>query len=116
MVAYPFPSAVTEALVECSTESVRRLYPISTPKDDTSVFRTLRTIHKISLEIERKATRLEELEMAKTTNVLGETYTKLERLFQSRELILEKAWEELRSIAEGLEQVIYELRNQLGTS
>jgi hypothetical protein len=54
--------------------------------------------------------------MAKTTNVLGETYTKLERLFQSRELILEKAWEELRSIAEGLEQVIYELRNQLGTS
>jgi hypothetical protein len=36
MVAYPFPSATTEALVECSTERVRRLYPISTPKDDTS--------------------------------------------------------------------------------
>jgi len=35
-VAYPFPSAATEALVECSTERVRRLYPISTPKDDTS--------------------------------------------------------------------------------
>jgi len=36
MVAYPFPSAATEALVECSTERVRRLSPISTPKDDTS--------------------------------------------------------------------------------
>lgn len=34
--AYPFPSAVTEALVDCSTERLRRLYPISTPKDDTS--------------------------------------------------------------------------------
>jgi hypothetical protein len=40
MVAYPFPSATTEALVECSTERVRRLYPISTPKDDTSVLQT----------------------------------------------------------------------------
>jgi hypothetical protein len=36
MVAYPFPSAATEALVDCSTERVRRLHPISTPKDDTS--------------------------------------------------------------------------------
>jgi hypothetical protein len=37
MVAYPFPSATTEALVDGSTERLRRLYPISTPKDDTSV-------------------------------------------------------------------------------
>jgi hypothetical protein len=37
MVAYPFPSAATEALVDCSTERVRRLHPISTPKDDTSL-------------------------------------------------------------------------------
>jgi hypothetical protein len=36
MVAYPFPSATTEALVDGSTERLRRLYPISTPKDDTS--------------------------------------------------------------------------------
>jgi len=36
MVAYPFPSAATEALVDSSTERLRRLYPISTPKDDTS--------------------------------------------------------------------------------
>ena len=37
MVAYPFPSAATEAVVDCSTEKLRRLYSISTPKDDTSV-------------------------------------------------------------------------------
>jgi hypothetical protein len=36
MVAYPFPSAATEALVDYSTERLRRLSPISTPKDDTS--------------------------------------------------------------------------------
>jgi hypothetical protein len=36
MVAYPFPSAATEALVDSSTERLRRCYPISTPKDDTS--------------------------------------------------------------------------------
>jgi len=33
MVAYPFPSAATEALVDCSTERLRRLSPISTPKE-----------------------------------------------------------------------------------
>jgi hypothetical protein len=37
MVAYPFPSAATEALVDCSTERLRRLYPISTPKNGTSL-------------------------------------------------------------------------------
>ena len=36
MVEYPFSSAATEALVDCSTERLRRLHPISTPKDDTS--------------------------------------------------------------------------------
>jgi hypothetical protein len=36
MVAYPFPSATTEVWVDGSTERLRRLYPISTPKDDTS--------------------------------------------------------------------------------
>lgn len=34
--AYPFPSAVTEALVDSSTERLRRLHSISTPKDGTS--------------------------------------------------------------------------------
>jgi hypothetical protein len=51
--------------------------------------------------------------MAPTTNALGETYTKLDRLLQSRELILQRGWKELRSIARGLEQVIDELRSQL---
>jgi hypothetical protein len=37
--AYPFPSAVTEALVDSSTERLRRLYLISTPKDGTSNMR-----------------------------------------------------------------------------
>jgi hypothetical protein len=45
MVAYPFPSAATEALVECSTERVRRLHPISTPKDDTSSHLASKQIH-----------------------------------------------------------------------
>ncbi len=84
-------------------------------KVSDNVFRTLRTVHKIALKMERKATRLEGFEMATTTNALGETYTKLDRLLESRNLTLTKAWEELRSIAQGLEQVIDELRNQLGT-
>jgi hypothetical protein len=36
MVAYPLSSAATEVLVDSSTERLRRLYLISTPKDDTS--------------------------------------------------------------------------------
>jgi uncharacterized coiled-coil protein SlyX len=36
MVACPFPSAATEGWVDSSTERLRRLYLISTPKDDTS--------------------------------------------------------------------------------
>jgi hypothetical protein len=78
------------------------------------VFSALRKVHKLSLKIERKATSLDGLEMAQTTNALGETYTKLDQLLQSRELILQRGWKELRSIARGLEQVIDELRSQLG--
>lgn len=85
-------------------------------KASDNVFRTLRTVHNISLKIERMATRFDGLEMATTTNTLGEIYTKLDQLLQYRELTLQKAWEDLRSIAQGLEQVIYELRNQLSTS
>jgi hypothetical protein len=41
IVAYPFPSAATEALVDSSTERLRRLYLIYTPKDDTSLDLTI---------------------------------------------------------------------------
>ncbi|MDE3041737.1 MAG: hypothetical protein KGJ82_14350, partial [Nitrospirota bacterium] len=44
MVAYPFPSAPTEALVDGSTERLRRLYPISTPKNGISVNRAINCV------------------------------------------------------------------------
>lgn len=81
-----------------------------------NLFRTLRRVHNISLKIERKATSFEGPEMATTTNALGEIYTKLDQLLQARELTLEKAWEDLRSIAQGLERVIFDLRDQLNAN
>ena len=66
--------------------------------------------------MERETTKLSTLGMAPTTNVLGETYTKLDHLLESRNLTHEKAWGELRSIADGLERAIKELRKQLGAT
>jgi transposase InsO family protein len=53
MVSYPFPSAVTEALVESSTKRLRRLYLISTPKDDTSEERVWLREWDSPLELEK---------------------------------------------------------------
>jgi len=77
------------------------------------VFRRLRAVHKISLKVEREATRLSGLDLAPTTNVLGETYARLEKLLDSQNLTVERAWEELRAIAGGLERAIEELRRQI---
>lgn len=79
-----------------------------------NVIRRLREIHKLSLRIEREATKFDALQMAPTTNVLGDVYSKLDRLLEARDLTLDKGWEELRAIAESLERVIAELRKQLG--
>jgi hypothetical protein len=81
-----------------------------------SVIRRLRAVHKLCLKMEREATKLEALDLDSTTNALGEAYTKLERLLESRNLTSEKAWADLDAIAEALEQAIKDLRRRLGVS
>lgn len=75
---------------------------------------TLRIVQKLSLKLERKAAKLDWIEMGPTTNTLGETYQKLERLLGSGELTHQNSWNELRSITQDLERVIDGLRPGLG--
>jgi hypothetical protein len=84
-------------------------------KTSDNVIRTLRAVHKLCLNMERQALKLEALEMHSATNVLGEAYTKLDALLESRNLTSKKAWAELDSIAEALERAIKDLRGQLGS-
>jgi hypothetical protein len=79
-----------------------------------NVLRRLREAHNLSLKMERQATRAKDLQLGPVTNVLGETYAKVERLLDSRNLSFDQAWDELDSIAAGLEDAIRELRGQIG--
>ena len=74
----------------------------------------LRKVYKLSLKVERQATKLDALEMAPTTNIIGDTYARLDKLLQTKNLSMEKAWQELHAIADGLDLAIDELRKQLG--
>jgi hypothetical protein len=82
-------------------------------KTSDNVLRRLRKVHKLCLKMERETAKLGTLETGQITNVLGETYRRLQRLLESRDLSFEKAWAELDAIAEGLERAIADLRKQL---
>jgi hypothetical protein len=75
--------------------------------------RRLRDIHKLSLTMERTARKLGSLDMGPTTNVLGNVYTRVEKLLESKNLSIDRAWRDLEAIADGLDRAIKELRKQL---
>jgi hypothetical protein len=79
---------------------------------DKSLLR-LREIHKLSLKMERTATKIGSLDMGQTTNVLGNVYTRVEKLLESKNLSIDRAWRDLEAIADGLDRAIKELRKQL---
>ena len=75
----------------------------------------LKDVHKLCLKLERDATKAGSAPVA-TTNEIGDTYTRLQSLLESRDLTHEKSWKEVREIAAGLQRAIAELRKQLGAS
>ncbi|ARO86658.1 hypothetical protein EBAPG3_002065 [Nitrosospira lacus] len=82
-------------------------------KVSDKIFCRIREVQKLSLKIEREATKLDALNMAPTTNVLGQVYERQTKLMEARNLTLEEAWGELHGIAQGLECAIEELEKQL---
>jgi hypothetical protein len=83
-------------------------------KTSDSVIRRLGDVNKLTLKMEREATKLPNPQDLGITNVLGSAYEELDSLLNSRDLSIDSAWERLRSIADNLETAIDELRKQLG--
>ena len=73
-----------------------------------------REVNKLTLQMEREATKATALQLGPTVNTLGEVYTRLDRLLESRDLTQERAWSDIRAILDGLDSAIKELRQQLG--
>lgn len=82
-------------------------------RSSDNVIRRLRQVQKLCLKMERDAGKLKTLHTGLITNALGDTYRRLRRLLESRDLTFEKAWKELEAIANGLEKAIEEFRKQL---
>lgn len=78
-----------------------------------AVLRRLRDVHKVAMKMEREVSRLTYVQAGQVTNLLGDTYGRLNDLINSRDLSVDHAWEQLRAVADGLEQAIRELRKQL---
>jgi hypothetical protein len=77
------------------------------------LLRRLRDLNKTCLKLERQAARLDSLELGGTAKRLGEAHERFEKLLASRDLSVDRAWAELRAIAQALEGAISDLRKQL---
>ena len=78
-----------------------------------SIIGRFREVNKLTLQMEREATKATSLQLGPTVNVLGDVYSKLEHLLEARNLSQERAWTDLRAISDGLDSAITELRKQL---
>ncbi len=85
-------------------------------KASDSILRRFRAVHKLGLQTERAASQASSLELGPTTNVLGDLYARMDALQQARDLTPERARRDLRSVADGLEIVIADLRSQLNVT
>ncbi|MBT3015758.1 MAG: hypothetical protein KME63_08450 [Candidatus Thiodiazotropha sp. (ex Clathrolucina costata)] len=82
-------------------------------KVSSGVIRRLSEVNKLTLKMEKDASRLDYLEEGPVTNMLGQAQERLDELLNSRDLSIESAWEQLRYIADNLDSAIRELRNQI---
>jgi uncharacterized coiled-coil protein SlyX len=85
-------------------------------KVSSSVIHRLSDVNKLTLKMEKETTRLDYLEDGPVTNILGQVYESLDSLLNSHDLSIDRAWEQLRYIADNFEKAIDDLREQIGKS
>ena len=78
-----------------------------------SVYRQLQEINRLANKLEEQTSRHSDLETRATTNLLGEAYTRLDRLVSASHLSAEESWQELEALTNLVEKAISELRRQL---
>lgn len=77
------------------------------------VIRRLSEVNKLTLKMEKDASRLDYIEEGTVTNMLGQAQERLDKLLSSTDLSIESAWEQLRYIADNLDNAIRDLRIQI---
>lgn len=82
-------------------------------RTSASVFRTLGNLHRTCLKLERHALTYIGLEMFHPTNQLGKAYELFEALRTTRDLSVEKAWDDLSRMAELIESACEAVRKQI---
>jgi len=78
------------------------------------LFARLKKLHKLALKVQGLAFDLPFTDKRQTLNVAGESLARAERLMQSRNFAVDEAWRELRQLATDLEQMVKQLRAELG--
>ena len=77
------------------------------------VYRRLRDLNRIALQLERRIDRSSQFEAGASTSYLGDAYAKLERLIDARRLAEIDAWQELDELLQLVEKAVAEVRQQL---
>jgi hypothetical protein len=77
------------------------------------IYRRLRSLNKIGLSLEKRVSRYGDIEAGPSTNMLGEAYSRLERLINAKDLSVDRAWSELQTLTELVLRAISEIRKQL---
>jgi len=83
-------------------------------KVSNGVISRLGEVNKLTLKMEKETTNLRYIEDRPITNMLGDVYERLDSLLNARDLSIDGAWEQLRYIADNLEDSINEIRKQIG--
>ena len=79
-----------------------------------NIFRRVRYVNKLTLQIEELSIDLSMVDRELSTKIIGDSLDQLGRLLTSGDVSVEKAWDTLRSATNDLENLIDDLRNQLG--
>jgi hypothetical protein len=78
-----------------------------------SMYRRLRVLNRIGLDLEKAVAKYGEVESGPSTNLLGEAYRRLEELLYSRNLSVERAWNQLEELTVLILRAVSSIREQL---
>ena len=78
-----------------------------------NIYRRMKIVGKLGGKLERHTSRYSGLSLREPTNYLGEAYSELDRLLDSRDLYVEQAWERVERLTKLTEQALNNIRRQL---
>lgn len=78
-----------------------------------NIYRRMKLVGNLGGKLEKQTSRYAGLETRVSTNYLGEAYSELDRLLDSRDLYVSEAWERVERLAALTERALSEVRRQI---